>query len=144
LRLSDYHDLIQNYTKLIKKVIETEMNESNCSKSPIARRLNENNYLNRYRLEKVVEYEFFSLSYREENCSIRDFLLHLNDDFKHENIGFSDLPIRYVMMDSELLIFFIWFDDSLKNTIRNFYESWNKEFDKNLLSLKCLPEFYLK
>lgn len=86
-------------------------------------------YIIAYKNNNVILFDFFSLSFDMKRQSTVKFLFDLIKNFKHQEIKFSDLPIRYSIVDEELLIFFIWFDSSLKEAISEEYDEWIKGFD---------------
>jgi hypothetical protein len=75
--------------------------------------LENNKHVKNFIKEKKITFEFFEFQKQQNDCLV-DFIFHLNDHLKFKNAKFDELPIKYTIAATNLEIYGIWFDQSLK------------------------------
>jgi hypothetical protein len=152
LRLIDYSDLLEKYQKAMDIVISKQdayciWVEAGPYKIPSwiwsNKHLNKYKQFNKCKFTNAVSFEYY---HDISTCQIDlfGFIEYWSKKFKHEGIGFDDLPIRYICDESRCDMINIWFNDSLHQALIKFRAQFFDTINYNAVHFNCLPQSYLK
>jgi hypothetical protein len=137
--INEYQKLVKKYTLLMTRILQSEEED----KEYIEDLLDNNKHVKNFIKEKKITFEFFE--FKQQNDHLAEFIFHLNDHLKFKNAKFDELPIKYAITATNLEIYGIWFNQSLKTEIeRHYFQIWGKQMRiKNKFNLNCLPKAVL-
>jgi hypothetical protein len=130
---------VKKYTLLITRILKSEEED----KEYIQDLLDNNKHVKSFIKEKKITFEFFE--FKQQDDHLAEFIFQLNDNLEFKNARFDELPIKYVITSTNLEIYGIWIDESLRIEIA---KHWNKIWDRywetrRYFNLNCLPNAVL-